>query len=90
MQVYKFIELNSFGSITYVLPNDLGYAKLIASCSVKCDETFFNIVKPRYLNKKRWTILFIYYGVIMHGWFTNLNSDACMLYFYELFSYLMY
>ncbi len=53
MQVYKFIELNSFGSITDVLPNDLGYAKLIVSCSVKCDETIFNIVKSRHQNKKR-------------------------------------
>jgi hypothetical protein len=53
MQVYKFIELNIFGSITYVLPDDLQYAKLIASCFTKCDETFCNKVKLRFLNKKR-------------------------------------
>ncbi len=53
MWVYKFVELNCFGSITDVLPNDPRCAKLIASCSAECDEMFCNRVKLRSLNKKR-------------------------------------
>jgi hypothetical protein len=53
MWVYKFVELNCFGSITNVLPNDPRCAKLIASCSAECDEMFCNRVKSRFLNKKR-------------------------------------
>jgi hypothetical protein len=52
MRVYKFVELNSFGSSRDVLPNDLRYVKLIIRF-VKCDETFCNKVKLRSLNKKR-------------------------------------
>jgi hypothetical protein len=52
MRVYKFVELNSFGSNRDVLPNDLRYVKLIIRF-VKCDETFCNKVKLRSLNKKR-------------------------------------
>jgi hypothetical protein len=32
MWVYKFVELNPFGNIIDVLPNDLQYAELIAQC----------------------------------------------------------
>jgi hypothetical protein len=56
MQVYKFVELNPFSSITNVLPDDPWYTKLIAFCSTKCDETFCNKVKLRYVNKKKLTI----------------------------------
>jgi len=34
MRVYKFVKLNHFGGITYVLPNDPWYAKIY--CSVLC------------------------------------------------------
>jgi hypothetical protein len=53
MRVYKFVELNLFGIIKDVLPNDLWYAKLIAPCFVECDETFCNRVKMKFLNKKK-------------------------------------
>jgi hypothetical protein len=53
MRVKKFVELNPFGSITYVVPNDPWYAKLIVFYSAKCDETFCNKMKLRLLNKKR-------------------------------------
>jgi hypothetical protein len=53
MWVYKFVNLNPFGSIIDVLPDDLRYAKLIAFCFVECDETFYNKVKSKSLNKKR-------------------------------------
>jgi hypothetical protein len=53
MWVYKFVKLNHFGSIIDVLPNDPQCAKLIVPCSIKCDETFCNIVQSRSLNKKR-------------------------------------
>jgi hypothetical protein len=82
MRVYKFVELNPFSNITDVFLDDLRYAKSIALCPTKCDETFCNKVKSRSLNKKKRTILFIYYGIIMYGWFTNLNCDGCMLYLY--------
>ncbi len=52
MQVYKFIKLNPFGSITDLLIDNLWYAKLIVSCFTKCDETFCNRVKSRSLNKR--------------------------------------
>jgi hypothetical protein len=39
-------------------------------------------VKSRSLNKKRWTILFIYDEIIMYGWFTNLNCNGFLLYLY--------
>ncbi len=90
MWVYKFVELNPFGSITDLLPNDPWYVKLIAPCSTKCDEIFCNKVKSKSQNKKRWIVLFIYYGIIMYGWFTNVNCDGCMFYLYQLFFYLMY
>jgi hypothetical protein len=75
MRVYKFVELNSFGSSRDVLPNDLRYVKLIIRF-VKCDETFCNKVKLRSLNKKRWIILFIYYGIVMYGWFTRIMMSV--------------
>ncbi len=53
MHVYKFVELNPFGNITNVLPNDLRYAEFIAPCSAECDETFCTKVKSRSSNKKR-------------------------------------
>ncbi len=53
MWVYKFVELNPFGNIIDVLPDDLWYAKLIALYSAKCDEMFYNKVKSKSLNKKR-------------------------------------
>ncbi len=53
MRVYKFVELNHFGSITNVLPDDPKYAKLITLCSIECDETFYNKVTLRSLNKKK-------------------------------------
>jgi hypothetical protein len=55
-QVYKFVELNPFGCITDVPLGDRQYEKLNASYFVKCDETFYNKVKSRYVNKKRWNI----------------------------------
>jgi hypothetical protein len=42
MQVYKFVELYPFGSITNVLFSDLQYEKLDACCSTKCDEMYCN------------------------------------------------
>jgi hypothetical protein len=42
---YKFVELNPFGSITNMPPNDPRYGNLNARCFVKCDETFCNKVK---------------------------------------------
>ncbi len=53
MCVYKFVELNPFGSIIDVLPNDPWYAKLIAPCFMECDEMFCNRVKLRFINKKK-------------------------------------
>jgi hypothetical protein len=53
MRVYKFVELNPIGSIIDVLLDDHQYAKLIAFCSTKCDETFCNRVKSRSVNKNR-------------------------------------
>jgi hypothetical protein len=53
MWVYKFVELNNFGSITNVLPNDPWCAELITLCFAECDETFCNRMKSRFLNKKR-------------------------------------
>jgi hypothetical protein len=53
MRVYKFVKLNHFGGITNVLLDDPWYAKLITPCSAKCDDTFYNKVKLRCLNKKR-------------------------------------
>jgi hypothetical protein len=53
MWVYKFVKLNPFGSISDVLPNDPWYEKLITFCSTKCDETLFNTMKSRSINKKR-------------------------------------
>ncbi len=52
MRVYKFVELNPFGSIANVLLDDVRYAKLNACC-FKCDEFFCNKVKSRFVNKKR-------------------------------------
>jgi hypothetical protein len=52
MQVYKFVELNPFGSIVNVLLDDIRYAKLNACCFVKCDEFLCNRVKLRFVNKK--------------------------------------
>lgn len=42
MQVYKFIKLNPFGSITDMFPSDRQYEKLNVCCSTKRDETFCN------------------------------------------------
>jgi hypothetical protein len=53
MWVYKFVELNPFGNITYVLPNDLQHKKSDAHCSPKCDELFCNKVKSRSTNKEK-------------------------------------
>ncbi len=53
MQVYKFVELNPFGSITNVPPDDPQYEKLNAHCSMKCDETICNKVKSKFVNKNR-------------------------------------
>jgi hypothetical protein len=58
---------------------------LITLCFAECDETFCNRMKSRFLNKKRWTTLFIYHGIIMYGWFTNLNCNGWMLYLYQFF-----
>lgn len=49
----KFVELNPFDSITNVPPNDPHYEKLNGRCSMKCDETFCNKIKLRFINKKR-------------------------------------
>jgi hypothetical protein len=62
MCVYKFVELNNFHRFIDVFLMTLG---------IKCDDFFCNKVKSKSLNKKRWTILFTYYGIIMYGWFTN-------------------
>jgi hypothetical protein len=53
MRVHKYVELNHFGSITNVLLDDPKYAKLITLCSIECDETFYNKVTLRSLNKKK-------------------------------------
>jgi len=53
MQVYKFVKLNPFGNVTDVFPDDPWYAKLITHYYAKCDETFYNKVKLRCLNKNR-------------------------------------
>ncbi len=53
MWVYKFVELNPFDCIMDVPPIDLQYEKLNARCSAKCNETFCNKVKSRFVNKKR-------------------------------------
>ncbi len=53
MWVYKFVELNPFSSTTDMPPNDPRYENLNARCYVKCDETFCNKVKSKFVNKKR-------------------------------------
>ncbi len=53
LQVYKFVKLNPFNSITNVPFGDLRYEKLNACCSAKCDETFCNKVKLRFVDKKK-------------------------------------
>ncbi len=50
MWVYKFVELNPFSSIMDVPPNDPWYLKLNVYCSAKCDETFFNKIKLKFVN----------------------------------------
>jgi hypothetical protein len=69
MQVYKFIELNPFGSIIDVLLGDSQYQKLDAHCFPKCDETLCNRMKSRFTNKKKLILLFIYLrtGIKMCG-----------------------
>jgi hypothetical protein len=52
MRIYKFLELNPFGSITDVALGDPRYEKLNACCSAKCNETFYNKIKLRFVNKK--------------------------------------
>jgi hypothetical protein len=52
MQVYKFVKLNPFNSIIDVPPNDPWYLKLNVCCSAKCDGTFCNKVKLKFINKK--------------------------------------
>jgi hypothetical protein len=47
---------------------------LNACCFAKCDELFRNRVKSRFVNKKKWNILFVYCWIIMHGWFNNLGQ----------------
>ncbi len=82
MWVYKFVELNPFGNIIDVLPDDLWYAKLIALYSAKCDEMFYNKVKSKSLNKKRWTIyLFIVKSLCIDGLLAW--SNGCMFYLYQ-------
>ncbi len=46
MQVYKFVELNPFGSIIDVLPGDSRYEKLNVHCSTKCNEIFVTKLNP--------------------------------------------
>ncbi len=53
MQVYKFVELNPFSSITKVPLGDPWYLKLNVCCFAKCDETFCNKVKLKFVTKKR-------------------------------------
>ncbi len=45
MQVYKFVKLNPFGSITDVLPNDPKYANLNALVLPNVMKLFCNVVK---------------------------------------------
>jgi hypothetical protein len=52
MWVYKFVGLNPFGNITDVPPGDPWYEKLNVHCSAKCNETFYNKVKLKFINKK--------------------------------------
>jgi len=40
MHVYKFVDLNPFGSFMNVAFGDPWYEKLNVHCSAKCDETF--------------------------------------------------
>jgi hypothetical protein len=68
MQVYKFVELNALGNITNVPPDDPQYEKLNGFFLVKCDETFCNKVKSRFVNKKVETfitLLLNYYALIV-------------------------
>jgi hypothetical protein len=53
MRVYKFIELNPFGSIIDMAFGDPQYEKLNVRCFVKCNKTFYNKVQSRFINKKR-------------------------------------
>jgi hypothetical protein len=53
MWVYKFVKLNPFDSIMNVPPSDPQYEKLNACCFAKCDETFCNKIKSRFVNKKK-------------------------------------
>jgi hypothetical protein len=53
MHVYKLVELHTFDTITNVLPNEPRYEKLDACCSIKCDETYCNKMKSKFVNKKK-------------------------------------
>jgi hypothetical protein len=55
---------------------------LIALYSAKCDEMFYNKVKSKSLNKKRWTIyLFIVKSLCIDGLLAW--SNGCMFYLYQ-------
>jgi hypothetical protein len=53
MQVYKFVELNPFGSIMKVPLGGPWYEKLNVCRFAKCNETFCNKIKLEFVNKKR-------------------------------------
>jgi hypothetical protein len=57
MRVYTFVGSNPFGGIMYVPLGDFRCEKLNVHCSTKCDETFYNKVKSRFINKKGKTFI---------------------------------
>jgi hypothetical protein len=77
MQVYKFVELNPFGSIMDMPLGDPRYEKLNARCFIKCHETFCNKVKSKYVNKNRWNIYcFIFKLVCINSLIYWINIGA--------------
>ncbi len=53
MHVYKFVKLSPFGNVANLFPDDPWYAKLITHHYAKSDETFYNKMKLKSLNKNR-------------------------------------
>jgi hypothetical protein len=53
MWVYNFLGLYPFDNIMDMPTGNPQYEKLNVRYSAKCDETFYNKIKSRFVNKKR-------------------------------------
>jgi hypothetical protein len=53
MWVYNFLGLYPFNNIMDMPTGNPQYEKLNVRYSAKCDETFYNKIKSRFVNKKR-------------------------------------